>query len=95
MLELQKWRKYNQKSFTDLLRVLLKLLKQLQFIRNKKNHYRELTEEAKQLLGSSNESYLRYFALIFPGMMLGVDEFVKKNLMTDPLFSQYYDQHSY
>jgi len=52
VLELQKWRKYNYASFTDLLR----------FIRNKKNHYRELPEEAKVLVGSTNESYLKYFA---------------------------------
>lgn len=77
VLELQKWRKYNYASFTDLLR----------FIRNKKNHYRELPEEAKVLVGSTNESYLKYFAKCFPKMMITVDEFVQKNLLSDPLFA--------
>lgn len=79
--ELQKWRKYNSSSFCDLLR----------FIRNKKNHFRELPKEAKQFLGSTNDSYLRYFASLFPTMMLAVDEFVRRNLLNDPLFAQYYD----
>ncbi|CDW79003.1 serine threonine-protein kinase endoribonuclease ire2 [Stylonychia lemnae] len=61
------------------------------FIRNKKNHFRELPEEAKQFLGSTNDSYLKYFAKLYPTMMLAVDEYVRRNLLSDPLFAQYYD----
>eukprot|EP00347_Sterkiella_histriomuscorum_P021552 403333575 len=79
--ELQKWRKYNYQSLTDLLR----------FIRNKKNHFRELPEVAKQFLGNTNDTYMRYFTKLYPNMMLAVDEYVRKNLLNDPLFAQYYD----
>lgn len=89
MKELQKWRKYNYASLTDLLRVskVDMCLTFLQFIRNKKNHFRELPEEAKQFLGSTNDSYMRYFAKLYPKMMLAVDEYVRKNLLNDPLFA--------
>lgn len=41
-------------------------------------------------MGSTNETYLKYFAVIFPSMMLAVDEFIKRNLLSDPLFAHYY-----
>lgn len=66
--------------FTDLLR----------FIRNKKNHYRELSPEAKSMLGSTNESFINYFLVKFPRLMIAVDEFVRSKLITDPVFGQYY-----
>jgi len=50
-----------------------------------------LPEEAKKFLGSTNDSYLRYFAKLYPTMMLAVDEYVKRNLLSDPLFAQYYN----
>jgi hypothetical protein len=50
-----------------------------------------LPEDAKFLLGSSNETYLKYFAMIFPTMMLAVDEFIKRNLLGDALFASYYN----
>jgi hypothetical protein len=43
--ELKKFRKYDPMLFTDLLR----------FIRNKKNHYREIPEETRRLLGETND----------------------------------------
>ena len=80
MTELKKYRRYDACLFTDLLR----------FIRNKKNHYRELPPEGKQLLGSTNESFINYFLLQFPKLMIAVDEFVRSKLITDPVFTQYY-----
>jgi serine/threonine-protein kinase/endoribonuclease IRE1 len=78
--ELKKYRKYDPMLFTDLLR----------FIRNKKNHYRELNPEIKQLLGSTNESFMNYFLEKFPRLMIAVDEFVRSKLIADPVFGQYY-----
>jgi hypothetical protein len=46
-----------------------------------------LPEDAKELLGTSNDTYLRYFAFNFPSMMIAVDEFIKKYLVVDPLFA--------
>ena len=63
----------------------------LQFIRNKKNHFRELPEEAKILLGSTNESYLKYFSINFPNMIIAVDAFIRTYALDDPLFQQYYE----
>jgi hypothetical protein len=49
-----------------------------------------LPDEAKKILGSTNNSYYKYFGMNFPGIMLAVDEFIQKNLLSDPLFAQYY-----
>ena len=60
-------------------------------MRNKKNHFHELPEETKNLLGNTNESYLSYFAKLFPKLMLAVDEYVRLNLLDQPLFAHYYN----
>ena len=59
-------------------------------MRNKKNHFHELPEETRALIGDTNESYFKYFANIFPSLTLAVDEFVKLNLLNLPLFANYY-----
>jgi len=83
--ELKKFRKYDTQLFTDLLR----------FIRNKKNHYHELPNEVKKLLGDTNESFMVYFLSRFPKLMIAVDEFVRSKLKDeDPVFAQYY-QHDF
>ena len=78
--ELKKFRKYDSFLFTDLLR----------FIRNKRNHYHELSDEVKMLLGYTNESFINYFLHKFPRLMIAVDEFVRSKLIDDPVFGQYY-----
>ena len=83
--ELKKFRKYDPTLFTDLLR----------FIRNKKNHYRELSDDIKQLLGETNESFMNYFLEKFPRLMIAVDEFVRSKLITDPIFGQYYNNDGF
>ena len=80
MSELKKFRKYDPSLFTDLLR----------FIRNKKNHFRELSPEGKALLGETNESFINYFLEKFPRLMIALDEFVRSKLINDPVFAQYY-----
>uniref|UniRef100_A0A7S3CRH9 non-specific serine/threonine protein kinase n=1 Tax=Strombidium rassoulzadegani TaxID=1082188 RepID=A0A7S3CRH9_9SPIT len=79
--ELKKFRKYDPSQLSDLLR----------FIRNKKNHIRELPEEGKQLLGETNDSFTTYFIRKFPKLMIAVDEFARSKLIEDPVFSQYYE----
>ena len=78
--ELKKFRKYDSYLFTDLLR----------FIRNKKNHYRELSNEVKLMLGETNETFMNYFLEKFPRLMIALDEFVRSKLIEDPVFGQYY-----
>ena len=75
--ELKKFRKYDSYLFSDLLR----------FIRNKKNHYRELQNDVKLLLGETNETFMFYFLEKFPRLMIAVDEFVRSKLIDDPVFA--------
>lgn len=63
-------------------------------MRNKKNHFHELPEETKNFLGNTNESYFSYFARLFPKLMLAVDEYVRLNLLDQPLFARYYDSQT-
>lgn len=58
----------------------------LRFIRNKKNHYRELPNEVKVILGETNETFIIYFMKAFPSMMIAIDEFVRSKLFDDPIF---------
>jgi len=78
--ELKKFRKYDPTQLTDLLR----------FIRNKKNHFRELSHECKELLGSTNESFVTYFIVKFPRLMIAIDEFVRSKLIEEAVFKEYY-----
>lgn len=75
--ELKKFRKYDPTLFTDLLR----------FIRNKKNHFRELSPEVKKILGETNQTFVNYFLIKFPKLMIAVDEFVRSKLINDPVFA--------
>mmetsp|Transcript_31805 Transcript_31805/g.77512 ORF Transcript_31805/g.77512 Transcript_31805/m.77512 type:complete len:941 (-) Transcript_31805:66-2888(-) len=58
--DLGKYRKYNFSSVCDCLRV----------IRNKKNHYLELTAGAKRVLGSLPNGFLKYFSERFPRLLI-------------------------
>ena len=78
--DMKKYRKYDPTLLSDLLR----------FIRNKKNHFRELPDDVKALLGETNETFMTYFLTKFPRLMIAVDEFARSKLIDDPIFSQYY-----
>ncbi|RZF48446.1 hypothetical protein LSTR_LSTR007931 [Laodelphax striatellus] len=56
--ELRRYRAYRGDSVRDLLRAL----------RNKKHHLRELSEEAKQSVGSSTDSFVDYWLSRFPAL---------------------------
>ncbi|EFW99769.1 protein kinase and ribonuclease [Grosmannia clavigera kw1407] len=57
---LGKQRKYNGTRLLDLLRAL----------RNKRNHYEDMTEPLRRLVGSLPEGYLNFWAVRFPCLLL-------------------------
>ena len=65
--DLKKFRTYNGLLLRDLLRI----------IRNKKHHYRELSPELKQSLGSLPDEFIDYFTSRFPKLILHVYEVMK------------------
>ncbi|KYQ89321.1 putative protein serine/threonine kinase [Tieghemostelium lacteum] len=75
-----RYRKYNGKSIRDLLRV----------IRNKFNHYRDLSPEEKICLGNLPDGFLSYFEKKFPKLLIITYLFVHKNLKNEAYFKQYY-----
>ena len=60
VLDLRKFRTYNGVSVRDLLRA----------IRNKKHHYRELTDIVKHSLGPLPDDFVEYFTSRFPKLVL-------------------------
>ncbi|KAM9972384.1 hypothetical protein ACTFIW_007444 [Dictyostelium discoideum] len=75
-----RYRKYNGKSIRDLLRV----------IRNKFNHYRDLSPEEQTCLGILPDGFFNYFDLKFPQLFIVTYLFILKNLKNDQYFVQYY-----
>ncbi|CAG7727004.1 unnamed protein product [Allacma fusca] len=78
-LDLRKYRTYKGNSVRDLLRAL----------RNKKNHYRELTPQAQASLGEIPDKFVNYWISRFPHLLpytWSKFECVK----TEPIFSKYY-----
>ncbi|EGC29399.1 hypothetical protein DICPUDRAFT_58819 [Dictyostelium purpureum] len=75
-----RYRKYNGKSIRDLLRV----------IRNKFNHYRDLSLDEQNCLGSLPDGFLNYFESKYPKLFITTFLFVSKNLKTDQYFLQYF-----
>ena len=60
LTDLGRYRTYNFTSVCDCLRV----------IRNKKNHYLDLSPRAKEILGSLPSGFLRYFQTRFPRLLI-------------------------
>jgi len=77
-----RYRKYNGKSIRDLLRV----------IRNKFNHYRDLSTDEQNCLGALPDGFLHYFESKFPKLFITTFLFIEKNLKTEPYFNQFFDQ---
>lgn len=79
-LDLRKYRTYKGDNLRDLLRAL----------RNKKNHYRELTTDAQESLGTIPDGFVEYWVSRFPSLLehvYGVFEACKR----DTVFARYYD----
>lgn len=81
--DLRKYRSYRGDSIRDLLRAL----------RNKKHHFRELSEEAQQSLGSTPESFVEYWITRFPLLLLHSWTSMQC-VRSEPIFVQYY-AHDY
>lgn len=59
-LDLCTYRKYNGQSARDLLRAL----------RNKRNHFHELSPELRKIIGDTPETFMRYFLKRFPRLLI-------------------------
>lgn len=79
MKNIEKYRAYNYSSVKDLLRI----------IRNKRNHYHELTPEIKSLVGSLPNGYYNYFDTKFPLLFVRLFNFAETFLFSDKLFQGY------
>eukprot|EP00884_Botryococcus_braunii_P010147 jgi/Botrbrau1/19133/Bobra.0077s0045.1 len=77
---LGKYRKYNYCSLRDLLRV----------IRNKHNHFRDMSPDLQAKLGPVPEGYIRYFATRFPRLLLTAYGFALKHCAGDDTLRQYF-----
>lgn len=73
---LEKYRKYNFVSVKDLLRV----------IRNKKNHYHNLSDEAKAVVGAIPEGYYNYFLGVYPTLLVRIYAFAERYVPKDAWF---------
>lgn len=79
--DLKGYRAYQGTKVKDLLRA----------IRNKRNHYRELTEEVKIELGSIPNEFCRYFTSRFPRLLIHC-YIAMQDYKTEDIFYEFYDQ---
>nr|CAD7443363.1 unnamed protein product [Timema bartmani] len=77
--DLRKYRNYRGNSVRDLLRAL----------RNKKHHYRDLSEEAQQSLGELPNKFVDYWTERFPLLLLH-SWLAMQCIRSEPVFEQYY-----
>ncbi|XP_045598023.2 serine/threonine-protein kinase/endoribonuclease IRE1 isoform X2 [Procambarus clarkii] len=80
--DLRRFRDYKGRSVRDLLRAL----------RNKRNHYRELKEEARLVFGRIPDEFVAYWTDRFPKLLLHT-WYAIHCVKTEPIFSKYYDEH--
>ncbi|XP_045115482.1 serine/threonine-protein kinase/endoribonuclease IRE1-like isoform X2 [Portunus trituberculatus] len=79
--DLRKFRDYKGRSVRDLLRAL----------RNKRNHYRELKEEARMVFGHIPDGYVDYWTSRFPRLLLH-SWYAVQCIKTEIIFHKYYDE---
>ncbi|XP_050691255.1 serine/threonine-protein kinase/endoribonuclease IRE1-like isoform X2 [Eriocheir sinensis] len=80
--DLRRFRDYKGRSVRDLLRAL----------RNKRNHYRELKEEARMVFGSIPDEFVAYWTLRFPRLLLHT-WCAMQCVKTEVIFQKYYDKN--
>ncbi|XP_051215987.1 serine/threonine-protein kinase/endoribonuclease IRE1 [Lolium perenne] len=78
--DMGRYRKYNFESTRDLLRL----------IRNKSGHYRELSADLKELLGSLPEGFDRYFSSRFPKLLIEVYKVMYVHCKDEEAFRKYF-----
>lgn len=79
--DLGSFRKYNERSVRHLLRA----------IRNKKHHYRELSNDLKANLGDIPEGFMDYFSSRFPELLAHVYQ-AMQSCKNEGVFRVYYEQ---
>ena len=80
-LDLCSYRKYNPHSVQDLIRA----------IRNKRNHFHELTLELRAILGETPEAFMKYFLKRFPRLIIEIYRLIESTLMRyDNPFAGYF-----
>ncbi|XP_078448444.1 serine/threonine-protein kinase/endoribonuclease IRE1a-like [Wolffia australiana] len=79
--DISRFRKYRFDSTRDLLRV----------IRNKLNHYMELTKGLQELLGSVPEGFDQYFSSRFPKLLMEVYKVMYSHCREDDSFRKYFN----
>ncbi|KAI5358906.1 putative serine/threonine-protein kinase, active [Septoria linicola] len=78
---LGKQRKYTGSRFLDLLRAL----------RNKKNHYEDMSEDVKKRVGPLDYGYLNYWCNRFPRLLMACHEVIQEcNLQDSDRFKKYF-----
>lgn len=79
--DMGRFRTYKSNSLVDLLRV----------VRNKKHHYRELSDSLKKALGPVPDSFTEYFLSRFPRLLIHVFCAVSNGPCKDePMFAHYF-----
>ncbi|KAF3446915.1 hypothetical protein FNV43_RR12095 [Rhamnella rubrinervis] len=78
-----RYRRYKFNSVRDLLRV----------IRNKLNHYRELPQEIKEILGPVPEGFDRYFTRRFPKLLIEVYRVMHEYCKEEEFFCKYIESN--
>lgn len=81
MEDLRRHRTYQGRSVRDLLRAL----------RNKKNHYREVSEEVRRVMGRNPEEYCDYWTSRFPKLLMH-SWYAMHCVKNEHIFSRYYDK---
>ena len=99
---LRQSRKYDGNSVRDLLRVLRNkvsllfkyyyYLIEFSLLHQQRNHYQDLPDDVKYLLGSMPKGYLTYFTDRYPRLLVYVHEVVKDTgLYREPMFMTYFE----
>lgn len=79
--DLRKFRTYRGESVRDLLRA----------VRNKKHHYRELSEELQKHLGTLPDAFLAYFTSRFPKLLMHTYAVAETYCKDESNFKQYFE----
>ncbi|KAL8523998.1 hypothetical protein ACS0TY_013817 [Phlomoides rotata] len=78
--DIGRYRRYKYDSVRDLLRV----------VRNKLNHYRELSKEIQLILGSVPEGFDSYFSTRFPKLLIVVYHVILSHCSEEEIFHKYF-----
>lgn len=78
--DIGRYRRYKFDSVRDLLRV----------IRNKLNHYRELSKEIQEILGPLPDGFDSYFSIRFPRLLIEVYRVIQSHCKDEDIFRKYF-----